>query len=260
MAYMNCRFYSKYLAHSTEVMIALPDAWEDRPSGGYPVLYLLHGRGDDCSSWMRFSSIERYAGEYQIAVIMPSAETSFYVDGVYGKRYFSYMTQELPKVMESWFPLTKDPAGTYIAGLSMGGYGALKIGLSYPERFARIGIFSAGIRPDQIPDYGETDTENDILHEDLKQAFGNGPLPGQDDPEALIRVCQAEGKHLPGIIHYEGTQDFLYKMNDAFRSFAQGQKLDYIYEEWDGVHDWIFWDQAIQKMLKKIFRDNNGII
>ncbi|MER2024676.1 MAG: MBL fold metallo-hydrolase [Eubacteriales bacterium] len=96
MAYINCHFYSKYLAHDTEISVVLPELWSGIPEGGYPVMYLLHGRGDDATSWVRRSSIEEYACEHRTAVVMPSAECSFYLDGVFGKRYFSYMTGELP--------------------------------------------------------------------------------------------------------------------------------------------------------------------
>lgn len=252
MAYINCHFYSKYLAHDTEISVVLPELWSGIPEGDYPVMYLLHGRGDDATSWVRRSSIEEYACEHRTAVVMPSAECSFYLDGVFGKRYFSYMTGELPDLIKAWFPVTDDPAKTYIAGLSMGGYGALKIGLSYPERFSLIGVFSAGIRPDLIPDYEETETGNEILHEDIRNAFGDSRFREEDNLTALVLRRQEEGRKLPRIIHYEGKQDMLYSMNHAFRSFAEEQKLDYRYEEWDGFHDWKFWNRAIEKLFQVI--------
>ena len=97
MAYIICHLFSKFLAHETSVSILLPDSSENIPEGGYKVLYLLHGRGDDCNSWVRNSRIERYANENNIVVIMPSAGTSFYVNGIYGKRYYSYIAEELPQ-------------------------------------------------------------------------------------------------------------------------------------------------------------------
>lgn len=254
MAYISTHFYSKYLAHDTQITIALPDDPNQIPKGGFPLLYLLHGRGDDATSWIRRSSIEEYACGHGLAVVMPSAECSFYRDGVSGKRYFSYMTKELPRLVKAWFPVTKDPGRTCIAGLSMGGYGALRIGLSCPEAFSAIGIMSAGIRPDQIPDYEETDTGNEILHEDIRAAFGEGTMKPEDNPFEMILDRIREGRRIPGILHYEGKQDMLYGMNQDFRNFALENGLDYIYEEWDGFHDWKFWNRAIEKMISEMER------
>ena len=253
MAYTSCRFYSKYLAHQTNVCLLIPECNGKEPEGEFPVLYLLHGRGDDCTSYVRNSCIERYAEEHRVLVVLPSGETGFYVDGVNGKRFFSYMTKELPMVMRSWFPVSKDPGRTYITGLSMGAYGALKIGLTYPERFAGIGIMSAAVRPDQFPDFAPTDEENDILHEDVWQAFGKGAMAPEDIPQELILARRREGRPIPPIRHYIGKQDMLYEMNDDFRRFALAEALDYRYEEWDGGHDWIFWDEALPVMLKEFF-------
>lgn len=168
MTYMNCHLHSKYLAHETQISILLPD---DIAEGGCKVLYLLHGRGDDCTSWVRNSNIERYARERGIVVVMPSAETSFYVNGINGKRFYSYIAEELPEWVGRWLPISQDPQNTFLAGLSMGAYGTLRIGLANPERFQKIAIFSAGIRPDLLPDFEDTDVGNEILHENIRSAF-----------------------------------------------------------------------------------------
>ncbi len=251
MALFHCSFFSRYLSHETQVELFLPD---DNGSGKpYRLLYLLHGRGDDCTGWVRNTMIEQYANQYGIAVAMPSAETSFYVDGVYGKRYYSYLTRELPEKLLSWFPLSSRPEDTYIAGLSMGGYGALKIGLTLPERFAAIGVFSAGIRPDQFPDFCPTPEDNEILHEDVRRAFGDHGLEEKDIPEAMLAKCVENGRRVPPIFHYEGRQDMLYEMNANFRDYASTLSVPYHYDEWDGEHCWVFWNEAIQKYLSKAF-------
>lgn len=252
MNYINCHLHSKYLAHETQISILLPDGPGELPADGCKVLYLLHGRGDDCTCWIRNSNIERYAGERGIIVVMPSAETSFYVNGMSGKRYYSYIAEELPQWVRRWFPVSDKPQRTFLAGLSMGGYGVLRIGLTKPEQFGKIAVLSAGIRPDMIPDYEDTVEGNEILHEDIQAAFGQNGLSGQDDPYALIRKLKSEGKSIPPIFHYEGKQDMLYEMNEKFRLFAQSQNIDYRYEEWDGMHDWIFWDEALRRFCAEI--------
>lgn len=168
MALFNCTFYSRYLAYDTQVNVILPEnrapyQFDDTKPYRFQVLYLLHGRGDDCNGWMRGTSIEQYAKEHRIAVVMPSGEDSFYVDSFHGKRYFSYLTEELPQKLKQWFPISDASEDTFIAGLSMGGYGAAKIGFTYPERFAGIGLFSAALRPDQLYDIFDNDLDNAIM-------------------------------------------------------------------------------------------------
>lgn len=254
MALINCRFYSKYLAHQTEVNIVLPEREMSVPEGGYPLVYLLHGRGDDATSYLRNSSVERYANEHRLAAVMPNAETSFYMDGVYGKRFFSFLTKELPEALQEWFPVSKDPDKTFIAGLSMGGYGALRAGLTYPEKYSRIAIMSAATRIDQMPDFEPTPEGNEILHDDIRRAFGDRVSAPENIPSEMIRRLLAKNRRVPQILHYEGLQDILYDMNASFRDFALQNHLDYKYEEWKGEHDWIFWEEALRRVFLEFSR------
>ena len=254
MALFQCSFFAEYLGYETKANVILPETRSiyqpgENGTDRYKVLYLLHGRGDDYSSWARNTCIEQFAQEHAIAVIMPSAEDSFYSDSVGGKKYFSYMTQELPQKMSTWFPVSIRPEETYIAGLSMGGYGALKIGLTYPERFAGIGAFSSVIWPDQIPSFFETPMENRMLEQNLSRIFGGRKLEDQDDPIVLLKQRLQEQRTVPPIVQYEGTQDILYKMNQEFCQLAKQLGQDITYEEWEGVHDWRFWNRAIEKFL-----------
>ena len=253
MAYLSCHFFSRYLAHQTQVCAVLPEPFADPHREEYPVLYLLHGRGDDCTSYVRNSSIERYAKEHQVVVVMPSAETSFYVDGRVGKRFFSYLTKELPLVARQWLPISEAKEDTFLAGLSMGGYGALKIGLTYPERFSGIGVLSAGIRPDLMPDFMPTEEENEILHENVRLAPPEAPMAKEDIPAELLKKLVSEGKEVPAIFHMEGTEDMLYEMNQDFRKVAEKLPVPYHYEEWQGGHDLAFWEAALDRLFTDFF-------
>ncbi len=264
MAVIHCNFYSQLLSYDIGVNVILPEnrtpyEFVDGKPYCFQVLYLLHGRGDNCNGWIRGTSIERYALEHRIAVIMPSGEDSFYVDSVHGKRYFSYMTEELPTRMKEWFPISDNPADTFIAGLSMGGYGALKIGLTYPERYGGIGIFSAVTIPKGL--YGILNNFKDceILKDNLDRVFGRGQLRPEDNPMWLLESCVRQQKKLPLLVQYEGKQDMLYEMNREFYCFAAslGQKI--LYEEWEGGHDWKFWDQAVEKALETFPLKNNVV-
>lgn len=254
MALIHCNFYSKYLAYDTQINVILPEArdtkvFDETKNHKFQVLYLLHGRGDDCNGWIRNTSIERYANEHCIAVVMPSGEDSFYVDGVSGKLYGKYITEELPEIVTRWFPISDKPEDTFIAGLSMGGYGAAHIGFSNPEKFAGIGLFSAGIFPEEL--YGIFDDifSNANLEQNLNRVFGTGKIKEKYNIRKILERKVNENAKFPTIVQFVGKQDIIYDMNDEFRKYAEFIKLKMYYEEWDGVHDWKFWDAAIVKAL-----------
>src|SRR6476619_7886720 len=105
-------------------------------TGETPVLYLLHGLSDDDTIWLRRTSIERYVAALGLAVVMPQVHRSFYTDEAYGNRYWTYLSEELPEIVHGFFRLSRRREDTFVAGLSMGGYGALKWALRDPGRFA----------------------------------------------------------------------------------------------------------------------------
>lgn len=253
MALINCVFNSRYLGYDTQVNVILPEnkgpqKFDEDRDYQFQVMYLLHGLGDDCNGWIRGTSIERYAQEHCLAVVMPTGENSFYVNGKNGKRYFSYMTEELPKKMAKWFPISTKPEDTFIAGLSMGGYGTVKIGLTYPERFAAMGVFSAAVMPDKLGEAKDS-FEREMVDATRRNAFGELPYDPENLPVHLVEELVREGRKIPPIFHYEGKQDFLLDMNREFAQLCKSKNLDITYEEWDGVHDWKFWDTAIEKAL-----------
>src|SRR3954464_8456510 len=142
MALMRCDLFSDALSLSTSLTVILPqptrtqigmtgDAGEDPP----PVLYLLHGLSDDDTIWLRRTSIERYVAPLGLAVVMPQVHRSFYTDEAYGGRYWTFLSEELPELVGRFFRVSSRPEDTFVAGLSMGGYGALKLALRQPERF-----------------------------------------------------------------------------------------------------------------------------
>ena len=150
-AYVHCNFHSCILRMQVDVSILLPEKerMEDVEQGKkgetfgknkkYQTLYLLHGFTGDHLSYLRTSKIERYADEHQIMVVMPSVYNSAYTDMKYGLDYFSYLTEELTDFVERNFPAATKRENRFIAGMSMGGYGAYKWGLTCPEKFAAIG-------------------------------------------------------------------------------------------------------------------------
>ena len=151
MAFMNLKFYSEALGMQTEVYVVIPQRQTNGEIGvstkaedqKYKCLYLLHGLSDDHSIWLRRTSIERYASEYGICVVMPAAAKSFYTDMKYGMKYYTFIARELPRVIREFLNVSDKREDNYIAGLSMGGYGALKIGLRQCDTFCA----AAGLSP-----------------------------------------------------------------------------------------------------------------
>lgn len=225
--------------------------------GNYKVLYLLHGYTGDYTKWLRFSAIERYANETGIAVVMPDAGKSFYTDMTHGDPVFSYITEEVPAHVKKWFPITSDPACTYIAGLSMGGYGAMKIALTYPERYAGAATLSGALAMAEILKAKVPEDAADWLKRleiDLPLVFGYDTdiTETEHDLFTLVTRAKASGKKLPKLYVSCGTEDFVYPATAAFRDFLTDQKVTFVYDEGPGVHEWGFWDAQIKKFMEQI--------
>ncbi len=157
MALMECSFFSESLGMCSSAYVILPQTTMGQigmtgagSPDSCPVLYLLHGLSDDHSIWLRRTSIERYAAAYGIAVVMPNGHRSYYSDMSSGLKYFTYISEELPKIMGSFFKFSRKKEDTFVAGLSMGGFGAMKLALNCPDQFAAAGCFSSAIRPGHL--------------------------------------------------------------------------------------------------------------
>ncbi|MDF2721332.1 MAG: esterase, partial [Paenibacillus sp.] len=137
MAFIQCNFASSSLGVGATMNVLLPDPKPGQPADRkYPTLFLLHGLSDDHTSWMRWTSIERYVRDKGLAVVMPAVNRSFYSNMVNGYAYWTFISEELPNAARSLFPLSHEREDTFVAGLSMGGYGAFKLALRCPEKFA----------------------------------------------------------------------------------------------------------------------------
>ena len=152
MALIQCDFFSEILGISSSMCVILPqDTTNQIGMEGshkrqrYPTLYLLHGYSDDYTIWQRRTSIERYVASLGIAVVMPNAGKSYYTDMKKGDKYFTFISQEVPELARSFFPLSEKREDNFIAGLSMGGYGAFKVALTYPERFCAAASLSGSL-------------------------------------------------------------------------------------------------------------------
>lgn len=242
MALIECNFFSDTLQLCTAMNVILPQPVRRR----YPVLYLLHGLSDDHTIWCRRTSIERYADALGLAVVMPAVHRSFYTDMATGQRYWTFVSQELPELVNGFFPLSPRREDTFVAGLSMGGYGAFKLALSQPERFAAAASLSGAL--DQAWEVMNMEPE---WRREWANMFGDlDKLAGS--PQDLLHLAQQVSLSTgpkPRLYQWCGTADFLYEQNTRFRDHARSLGLDLTYEEGPGDHEWSYWDQQIQRVL-----------
>ncbi len=244
MALLRVEYSSKALEMSTSFQVFLPDegALKDKK-----VVYLLHGLTDNCTGWTRYSSCERYARERDVALVLPEVQRSFYIDGIYGLNYFTYVSQELRQVVHRMFGLSLEKEKSYIMGLSMGGYGALKCALTYPENYAGCGSFS-GVTDLKL--YAASPAIS-LKPREFTALLGPGHEVG---PENDLFHLAKSGKDFPPIYLSCGEQDAHYNANNRFAALLEELGITYRYDHREGNHSWDFWDQSIQDCLDYLLK------
>lgn len=245
MVFLQCGFFSQVLGMGVSVNVLLPEG--AAPAGGWPVLWLLHGLGDDHSAWMRRSAIERYAEACDIAVVMPAVGRSFYTDQVAGYRYFTFVAEELPEFCRNTFHISPARADNYVAGLSMGGYGALKLALRHPDRYAAAASMSGALHISSLKHRDDADQ----LRKEFQWTFGDLDAVNPDDNLLELSTRHAEvGTTLPRLLQMCGTEDYLYPVNIHFRDHMRKLGIPLTYEEGPGAHNWEYWDAGIERILE----------
>jgi S-formylglutathione hydrolase FrmB len=240
MAFIQCNFHAETLGVGASMNVLLPDPKPDQPADRrYPVLYLLHGLSDDHTAWMRWTSVERYARNKDIAIVMPAVNRSFYSDMESGYPYWTFISEELPAKAKAYFPISHDREDTFAAGLSMGGYGAFKLALRRPDRFAAAASLSGALDVKQ---------GCERWPKDFGYIFGDA-VADDDDLFRLAEKMAASAGPKPKLYQACGTEDYLYEANQSFLRHARSLNLDLEYEEGPGSHEWGFWDAYIQKVL-----------
>jgi putative tributyrin esterase len=252
MAHLRCDFFSDALGLSTSMTVILPQPTRnqiglagqasDQPP---PVLYLLHGLSDDDTTWLRRTSIERYVAELGWAVIMPQVHRSFYADGVYGGRYWTFVSEELPGIVSRFFRVSTARADTFVAGLSMGGYGAMKLALRQPERFAAAASLSGVLDLKTLVESRQDGGEDPAM---FTRIFGPETRLTQDD-DLLGLVRRADPKSLPDLYVCCGTEDQLLPLNHSFVAACDEAGVPLTTSWTTGEHDWAYWDDEIVGVL-----------
>lgn len=244
MAVLTCDLFSESLQRGTSIRVVLPQATEAQigvaevdASGPPPVLYLLHGLSDDHTAWTRYTSIERYAAARGLAVVMPAVDRSFYANEVHGHRYWDWVSEELPRLVATFFRISQAPEDTFVAGLSMGGYGALKLAFTRPERYAAAASLSGAL--DLVRLQGRPDRE-----EVFRRVF-DGPVGPTDDLFALLDA--AEG--VPPLHVSCGTEDVLFQDSERMAAAARAAGVEVTEDLRPGDHEWGLWDAVIREVV-----------
>ena len=214
---------------------------------GLKTLYLLNGWNGNHEDWIQNSTIIKLADQYNLAVIMPSGDNSFYVDHVEGSDYGRFIGEELVNVTRSLFPLSTKRKDTFIGGLSMGGYGALRNGYVYSKTFSRIIALSSSIlhKGDKVHDL----SEDNPINQKLKFIIQSDTFTDMDDSLDIYQVIKkAETK--PELFLACGTEDFLYEENLGVHKWMEENEIEHHYVEAPGEHNWKFWEMTISQALE----------
>jgi S-formylglutathione hydrolase FrmB len=241
MAFCELKYFSSALQKAIAANIILPDAAHEGP---YPVLYLLHGYSDDHTIWHRRTSIERYVQDLPLIVVMPDGGHSFYCDAVEGLAWETAIVRDLIGYVDRVFHTRSGRYGRAVAGLSMGGYGAVRLALRHPERFCAAVSHSGALRyghglPD--PERGKE------WYEAQRRILGDNPLGGPNDLYAL--AAHQDPATGPALRIDCGVDDFLLEDNRAFIAHLKDIGYPHEYAEFPGAHNWAYWDEHIQEAI-----------
>ena len=222
--------------------LIVPDRQDQ--DGPFPVFYLLHGLSDDHTGWARRTSIERYVQDLPIIVVMPDCSRSFYCDAVEGPAYETYFIKDIIGFIDRFFNTIPSREGRVIGGLSMGGYGALKLAMKFPDLFCSSVSHSGALAITQVK------AEN--LREDMRfefpQIFGPNPEGGKD---CLFSLAESvDRSRLPAIRIDCGLDDGLLESNRAYHAHLESLDIPHEYEEFPGAHTWGYWDIHVREAIQ----------
>ncbi|MCR2821671.1 alpha/beta hydrolase [Lederbergia panacisoli] len=268
MALLQVNFLSSSLGRTIPMNVILPvdkmtfpgmPVREDKP---YKTLYLLHGVLGNYTDWVTGTNIVRYAMENDLAVVMPSGDNMFYVDNPWtvSNSYGEFIGKELVEITRKMFPLSDKREDTYIAGLSMGGFGAIRNGLKYHDTFGYI----AGLSSALVIDGAEKMTNDSPLffanRNFFEGCFGDVSRVAESDmnPKWLAKKLVEEKADIPKIYMACGEGDSLLEANRSLKDYLGNIGIDLTYEEGPGGHDWDFWGEYIKKVLDWLPLENKN--
>lgn len=260
MAFMQVDFLSFSLTRTTNFNIILPNDTFPPLTVGNPcyereakTLFLLHGYAGTSKDWILGSPIMDLAQKYNLAVIMPSGDNSFYLDAIgSGRAYCQYIGKELVDYTRKTFGLSDRKEDTFIGGYSMGGFGAIHTGLLFPDTFSKIMALSSALIIHNIQDMKEGTQYLVADYDYYRTVFGDLDHLEQspNNPEYLIHQLKVNGETIPAIYMACGTEDYLLAQNREFHEFILKENVDVEYTESAGEHDWTFWNKYLEHSIQ----------
>lgn len=246
MRIITAEYDSAVLGHTAPYSVIIPDHLDG--SDNIPYVLITHGMTDTVRSWIEGTRITEYLESHGFAAVMPFAANSYYTDMAAGDRFWTQITDELPEMAAVEYGFSRERSRRFVMGNSMGGYGALKVALSFPERYAAAVSFSG------VTDIAYRFCDCGFWPEDGVANWGadyKKTLPGsRNDLYTLVREVESCGDARPVIRQICGTEDYLYRDNIRFRDFMLSRTgWDYDYAEDTGSHWWDFWDRKLPGVL-----------
>jgi putative tributyrin esterase len=245
MAFCELKYFSPALGKAMGCNVIIPEKADH--SGPYPVFYLLHGLSDDHTIWERRTSIERYVQDLSLIVVMPDGGRGFYIDAAEGPKYGEGIIKDLVGLIDRTFHTKADRSGRCIGGLSMGGYGAVRLALGHPDMFCSANSHSGALA------FGHRPANDNI---EFQRLHGAKPVGGPNDLFALAKLL--DKPHFPALRIDVGTEDFLLNDNREFHKHLTDLGLPHEYQEFPGSHEWGYWDKHVQEAIA-FHRKNLGI-
>ncbi|MBQ1491853.1 MAG: acetylesterase [Blautia sp.] len=267
MASGSLRFYSHALRSLTNVTFVLPNDLQEEMVAENPhyqrppkTLYLLHGFTGNEKDWLYGGLAEDLATQYNLSIFMYTTGNNFYLDReATGCQYGKYAGEEVIAYTRKTFGLSHKREDTLIGGYSMGGFGALHTSLAYPETFSACIALSSALIIHEIAQMKPGDDNEVANYAYYREVFGDlASVESRDtNPEVLLRNAKEKGLPLPSLYLAIGKQDFLYEKNQDFLRFLRKEKVDFLYEEDDGIHDWNFWRRFIHRGIEAVLQDES---
>ncbi|HZE26659.1 MAG TPA: alpha/beta hydrolase family protein [Terriglobales bacterium] len=239
-------FPSKSLGRPMRYLVLLPANYSDEPTVRYPTLILLHGGFGSPEDWLRSSHLGAYAQGLALVVVMPQGDNSYYVNAALrpADRYQDYMVDDLPSDLEAHYRTA--PTNTAIAGVSMGGFGALNLGLKHPDQYWFVG---------SISNAADVPNRRFVFRRfrqswRLRKTFGpeGSALRREKDPFVVIRSV-TDPKRAPFVYQACGEADSLLGVNRQLNQALDSAHIRHVYRESPGGHDWNYWDRALSDMF-----------
>ncbi len=251
----NYKLDSKLMAREMPYRVVLPVNYNNsNEKTFYPVVYLLHGLTGHFDNWTNQGNAAEYAAKYNFIIVTPEGDNGWYTDSttVANDKYESYIIQELIPEIEKKYRVLKDRNHRVVAGLSMGGYGAVKFGLKYPEMFSLVGSFSGALQAASLTEKMLGNSWK-ALTDSIVGVYGAEDSPtrkANDVFKILSGIPPDKTKNLPFIYFACGTEDGLISTNREFSALLLEKKIPHEFRESPGIHDWKFWNTQIQEFLR----------